>query len=167
MIFETPQRSNVSSNLLRGDDTIHKQRQKTTSFLDAHTTFKLHWPLTRPISKANIASFTGPLPGLKSQYCQLHWPLARPISKANIASFTGPLPGQSQKPILPNSFGCSLLVLLLHQLNPIFQEGQYILGDWNAWSQPVIFAAKLATRFHPLFFTFLVASRSCGETGSI
>ena len=57
MIFETPQRSNVSSNLLRGDYTIHKQRQKTTSFLDAHTTFKLHWSITRPISKTNIASF--------------------------------------------------------------------------------------------------------------
>ena len=117
MIFETPQRSNVSSNLLRGDDTIHKQRQKTTSFLDAHTTFKLHWPLTRPISKANIASFTGPLPGqsqkpilpaslapcqanLKSQYCQLHWPLTRPISKANIAKFIWLfIPGPSSPPI--------------------------------------------------------------------
>ena len=113
MIFETPQRSNVSSNLLRGDDTIHKQRQKTTSFLDAHTTFKLNWPITRPISKTNIASFTGPLPGqsrkpilpaslaryqanLKSQYCQLHWPLTRPISKANIAKF---IAGPSSPPI--------------------------------------------------------------------
>ena len=137
MIFETPQRSNVSSNLLRGDDTIHKQRQKTTSFLDAHTTFKLHWPLTRPISKANIASFTGPLPG-QSQKPILPASLApcQANLKTNIASFTGPLPGQSQKPIWPNSCGCSLLVLLLHQLNPIFKEGQYILGDWNVWSQP-------------------------------
>ena len=106
MIFETPQRSNASSNLLRGDDTIHKQRQKTTSFLDAHTTFKLHRPITRPISKTNIASFTGPLPG------------------------------QSQKPILPNSFGCSLLVLLLLQSKSFCQEGQYIPGDWNIWSLP-------------------------------
>ena len=106
MIFETPQRSNASSNLVRGDDTIHKQRRKTTSFLDAHTTFKLHWPITRPISKTNIASFTGPLPG------------------------------QSQKPILPDSFGCSLLVLLLLQSKSFCQEGQYIPGDWNLWSLP-------------------------------
>ena len=123
MIFETPQRSNVSSNLLRGDDTIHKQRQKTTSFLDAHTTFKLHWPLTRPISKANIASFTGPLPG-QSQ---------KPILPASLAPYQANL--KSQYCQIHLAVHCWSL---LHQLNPIFQEGQYILGGWNVWSQPFV-----------------------------